>query len=266
MKEKKLLSPESQKTPGIMKVKDEELKRKREEARQKALERAKKQTVLKRQAMAEELTSSAEELLAAVEQIASSVEELSKSMMQISSGSEQISNSIHEMRAAIYQISKNSVGIKKEANDILYESDKSQVQILQSINGVDLLINSVSKTIDYNKDTNENISMLKEKSQKISEIINSVVLIADQTNLLSLNAAIEAARAEEYGVGFAVVADEIRNLAEVSEINAKNIEDNINNLKNSMDYIITDVEKLNEFFEEQGKLGNEINSIFKDLR
>lgn len=266
MEEKKLLSPESQKTPGIMKVKDEELKRKREEARQKALERAKKQTVLKRQAMAEELTSSAEELLAAVEQISSSVEELSISMMQISSGTEQISNSIHEIRAAIYQINKNSDGIKKEANDILYETDKSQIQVLQSINGVDLLINSVNKTIEYNKYTNENITMLKEKSQKISEIINSVVLIADQTNLLSLNAAIEAARAEEYGVGFAVVADEIRNLAEVSEINAKNIEDNINNLKNSMDYIITDVEKLNAFFEEQGNLGNEINSIFIDLR
>ncbi|GAB6189153.1 methyl-accepting chemotaxis protein [Marinitoga arctica] len=259
MEEKKLLIPDSHST-------SEELRRKREEAKRRAIEKARKQTQLKRQAIAESLTSSSEELLAAVEELGASVEELSKSMMQISAGTEQISNSIHEIRAAIYQINKNSEGIKKFANDILYEADKSQVQVIQSINSVKSLLNSINKSIEFNRGTNDNILNLKTKSEKIVETINSVVLIADQTNLLSLNAAIEAARAEEYGVGFAVVAEEIRNFAEISETHAKNINIYVNKLKENMEFVKKSLDDLNDFFEKQEDIGKEIGEDFNTLK
>ena len=75
------------------------------------------------------------------------------------------------------------------------------------------------------------VAELERQSEEIGKIVHAVARIADQTNLLALNAAIEAARAGEHGKGFAVVADEVRNLAEMSEKSARGIQEVVNEIQ-----------------------------------
>ena len=86
------------------------------------------------------------------------------------------------------------------------------------------------------------VGELERQSEEIGKIVHAVARIADQTNLLALNAAIEAARAGEHGKGFAVVADEVRNLAEISEKSARGIQEVVNEIQNQVKVVAGDTE------------------------
>ncbi len=83
---------------------------------------------------------------------------------------------------------------------------------------------------------------LERLSNEIGKIVHAVARIADQTNLLALNAAIEAARAGEHGKGFAVVADEVRNLAEISEKSARGIQEVVSEIQGQVKVVAADTE------------------------
>lgn len=145
-----------------------------------------------------------------------------------------IANAIEHMSAAIAQISSSTQDAKARAQDAATAADSGATAISRTSQENDQVVREVTKA-------SGTISALGVESDRISTIVKVIREVAEQTNLLALNAAIEAARAGEQGRGFAVVADEVRHLAERTRTSADEIREMVGSMQASVRQAMDDM-------------------------
>jgi len=257
----------------VVKLKDkiDESQEKSQEAEtqsQKAMQAVKEAEEAKKQAekaKVQGMQHAADSVDEIVEKLNSNLQELSKqvnhSSQSAKSQNERVgesSTAMEEMNATVLEVSRNSSNVAQKAED-------SKERAVEGSKIVQKAVEAILKVQDHAGSLRTNLGKLGEEAEDISKIMNVIDDIADQTNLLALNAAIEAARAGEAGRGFAVVADEVRKLAEKTMNATKEVSQAISSIQDgtrtnieAMESAVEAVQEATEMAKQSGRALEEI--------
>ncbi|BDQ65124.1 methyl-accepting chemotaxis protein [Shewanella xiamenensis] len=191
-------------------------------------------------------------------ELSSFTQETNKRMQQQQAETEQTATAMNEMTATVAEVAQSTSAAADSAKDAdTYAANGNRI-VIDSISSMSQLSEQIQKTAQV-------IGFLSNESQSIGRVLDVIKSIAEQTNLLALNAAIEAARAGEQGRGFAVVADEVRTLAQRTQKSTQEIEAMIATLQkgvkeavNAMEVGIKQVDDANNKANEAGQALKEI--------
>ncbi|MDL5592037.1 methyl-accepting chemotaxis protein [Pseudomonas kribbensis] len=187
----------------------------------------------------EQIAGSATQLGAAAEELSAVTEEASRGLQQQNDEIEQAATAVNEMTAAVEEVARNAVSTSEASNQSTHAAREGRDQVVKTVDAIQTMTRDVQNTAQM-------IEGLAAQGRDIGKVLDVIRAIAEQTNLLALNAAIEAARAGEAGRGFAVVADEVRALAHRTAQSTQEIEKMVAGIQNGTGEAVDSMQQSNQ--------------------
>lgn len=201
-----------------------------------------------------------------INQTASSVEQMTRAINGVARGAQEqaqavgkASQVVHEITSAIQQVATNAQKVSQDSSVASQAAEQGRHTVEQTIQGMENIKSKVAFSA-------EKVRNMGERSNQIGAIVETIEDIASQTNLLALNAAIEAARAGEHGKGFAVVADEVRKLAERAAQATKEIGALIKDIQGTVSEAVTAMQDSSSEVEQEAARAGDAGGALQEIR
>jgi len=208
------------------------------------------------------LNESSTQLATSSEELSVVTQDTNQALMQQTSEIQLVATAMNQMNATVHEIASNATSTSSLSNDAAHESSDGSITVQETIRSIESLASDVENAANV-------IHKLEADSDNIGAVLDVIKGIAEQTNLLALNAAIEAARAGEQGRGFAVVADEVRTLASRTQDSTTEIEEIIDTLQkgtiSAVEAMASGETRAKESVEKSIKAGEALKNITNDV-
>ncbi|WP_334100903.1 methyl-accepting chemotaxis protein [Thermotoga petrophila] len=212
-----------------------------------------------------ELSGASEEIKVLSEESHRMSENLHEEAKKILDEANNMSSALTEVTSGVEEVAASAQNISKITQDLTERSEavtKAAREGTERVEAVGGVINKLKGSAERQRDY---LRELVDSAKTIGEIVDTISSIAEQTNLLALNAAIEAARAGEAGRGFAVVADEIRKLAEESQRATEDIAKMLSSLRATIEHVENGSKEMFEGVDEIAVMGEEVTKRFREI-
>jgi methyl-accepting chemotaxis protein len=220
--------------------------------------------------MSENLRNQIQDISKSVQILSSSSVEINTSIAQVAAGATEIAASVSETATVVEEL-KQTAQVASEKAKFVSDITQKSVQFSQTGEvAVGKMINGMEKMQEQMQFLSNSIIQLSEHNQAIGDIINSVNDLAEQSNLLAVNASIEAAKAGEYGKGFSVVAVEVRELSKQSKQATEQVRRILNDIQKSTNTVVMAIEQgsktVDSSLQLSGDTGNSLQMLAKSIK
>ena len=220
--------------------------------------------------MTNELTELVGQVQKSSIQVNSSVTEIAATSREQQATASEIAATTTQIGATSKEISATSRELVKTMDEVAHVAEQSATLAGSSQAGLANMEGTMRQVIDAATSINSKLAVLNEKAGNINQVVTTITKVADQTNLLSLNAAIEAEKAGEYGRGFAVVATEIRRLADQTAVATFDIEQMVKEIQSAVAAGVMGMDKFSEEvrrgMQEIQQVGGQLSQIIQQVQ
>jgi methyl-accepting chemotaxis protein WspA len=203
-------------------------------------------------------------------QVNTSVNEIAATAKQQQATATEVAATTNEIAATSKEISATSKELLKTMNEVASAAEESASLAASGQIGLTRMEGTMRQVMDAGTSINAKLAVLNEKAGNINQVVTTITKVADQTNLLSLNAAIEAEKAGEFGRGFAVVATEIRRLADQTAVATYDIEQMVKEIQSAVSAGVMGMDKFSEQvrrgMQEVEQVGGQLSQIIHQVQ